>query len=436
MSGEASAVERVPAPGHRGPLPSNTVPDQPDHEHPHPYRWAVIGQIVLHQMLAQVTMMGLGVLMIGIAADLHFDAAEAGWLGATRTVGQLVVFPASFLAVRFAPKLLYGLLTFAVGLSMLLGGFAPGFWALLACQVVFSLCFALAQVPASLLRTQWVPSPEMGRVWGAGNALNAVAQTAVLVGIPLVLGVLGGWRGVFRAGGVLMLLAAALWTVTGRERDAHSAAGRDAAGRDAPGRESSFAALWRPEYYLLGVAALGGATAYLACLLFIPTFLVQERGLSLGTAGLVSAVFPGAGLVANVFAGVLSDRVGRRKPFIWPAGLLLPPLYFLAVAPIAVPWLVAVVFLLGFFAWLPFPALNSIAYELPGVRPTEIAVGQALMQAVAGAGILCGPIVVGQIATLAGSLRAGIIALGVLPVLFAVVCLWLPDTGPRARTAR
>ena len=32
------------------------------------------------------------------------------------------------------------------------------------------------------------------------------------------------------------------------------------------------------------------------------------------------------------------------------------------------------------------------------MRPAEIAVGQALMQAVSGIGILCGPVIVGQIA--------------------------------------
>ncbi|MFA7249062.1 MAG: MFS transporter [Dehalococcoidia bacterium] len=392
----------------------------------HPYRWVVIGQIWLHQMLAQITMAGLGVLLLGIAAELQFGTTEAGWLGSTRTVGQLVVFPASFLAVRFAPKRLYTILTFTLGLTMLLGGFAPGFWALFLAQVVFSLAFALAQVPGSLLRTQWVPSRELGRVWGAGNALNAVAQTAALVGIPLILDAVGGWRGVFRLGGALTLLAAAGWAITGRERgDLH-----------AHGPESSFAAMRRPEFYLLGLASLGGATAYLATLLFLPTFLVHERGLTLAAAGFISAVFPAAGLASNILAGLLSDRVGRRKPFIWPAGLILPPLYFLAVAPIPVGLLVPVVFLLGFFAWLPFPALNSIAYELPRVRPAEIAVGQALMQAVAGAGILVGPVIVGQIASVAGSLRIGIAAIGLAPILFAVTCLWIPDTGPKARATR
>lgn len=408
------------------PQPSEATSDTPVRQvERHPYRWVIIGQIWLHSMLAQITTTGLGVLLLGISSELGLGPGESGWLGATRTAGALIVFPMSFVLVRFAPKRLYGALTFGLGLSMVLAGFAPGFWTLFACQVVFSLCFALAQVPVSLLRTQWIPSRELGRVWGTGNALNAVAQMSVLVGVPLVLGILGGWRGVLQGGGVVMLIAAAAWQVTGRERAEEHAAGP----------QSSFAAIRRPEYYILGLASVGGAMSYLACLFFLPVFLVQERGLSLETAGLISAILPAAGLISNVSAGFLSDRVGRRKPFIWPSGLLLPPLYFLAVSPIPVWAVLLVVSLVGFFAWQPFPAISSISFELPGVRPSDIAVGAALMQMISGVGIICGPIIVGQIAEATGSLRPGIIAVGVFPVLFAVTCLWLPDTGPKARAA-
>ncbi len=391
----------------------------------HPYRWVIIAQIWLHSMLAQITTTGLGVLLLGISSELGLGPGESGWLGATRTAGALLVFPMSFVLVRFAPKRLYGALTFGLGLSMVLSGFAPGFWTLFACQVAFSLCFALAQVPLSLLRTQWIPSRELGRVWGTGNALNAVAQMSVLVGVPLVLGILGGWRGVLQGGGVVMLIAAVAWQLTGRER----------AEEHPTGPQSSFAAIRRPEYYVLGLASVGGAMAYLACLFFLPVFLVQERGLSLETAGLISAILPAAGLISNVSAGFLSDRIGLRKPFIWPSGLLLPPLYFLAVAPIPVWALLLVVSLVGFFAWQPFPAISSISFELPGVRPSDIAVGAALMQMISGVGIICGPIIVGQIAEATGSLRPGIIVVGIFPVLFALCCLWLPDTGPKARRA-
>ena len=387
-----------------------------------PYRWVIIGQLWFHQMMNQTAQIGLGVLLIGIGAELQFGPREAGWLGATRNLGQLLVFPASFLAVRFAPKGLYGALMAVVGLAMLLAGFAPTFAALFLCQSLFSLAGALAQVPGSLLRIQWVPSKELGRVWGTGNALNALAQTGALVGIPLLLGPLGGWRGVMQASGIVLLLSALLWLVFGRQRGEFHV----------PDRASNYGALRRPTFYLMGLATLGGATAYLSALLFLPTFFVQERGLSLQTAGLISGVFPAAGLVSNILAGMLSDRIGRRKPFIWPVGLILPPLYVLAVSPIPVWALVIVASLLGFFAWLPFPALNSIAYEIPGVQPAEVAVGQALMQAVSGAGVLMGPIIVGTIAAATGSLQIAIMSIGVLPLLLTLSCLWLPDTGPKA----
>ena len=70
------------------------------------------------------------------------------------------------------------------------------------------------------------------------------------------------------------------------------------------------------------------------------------------------------------------------------------------------------------------------------LTPAEIAVGQALMQAVSGIGILCGPVIVGQIAAAAGSLRPGMIVIGLFPVLFALTCLSLPETGPKAHARR
>ena len=86
-----------------------------------------------------MVVLGFGVTNVVLAIALSpVQGRLAKRLGATRTVGQLVVFPASFLAVRFAPKRLYSVLTFALGIAMILGGFAPAFWALFATQVLFS----------------------------------------------------------------------------------------------------------------------------------------------------------------------------------------------------------------------------------------------------------------------------------------------------------
>jgi hypothetical protein len=75
----------------------------------------------------------------------------------------------------------------------------------------------------------------------------------------------------------------------------------------------------------------------------------------------------------------------------------------------------------------------AIPYELPGIEAAEVAVGQALVQAVSGAGILAGPVVASIVADATGSYGAGLLALSGLPILFTLGCLVLPETGPAAR---
>jgi len=396
----------------------------PAAEAPSRYRWVIVSQLWLHQILTQGMPTAISVLLIKLQADLDFGTVEAGWLGSARFAGQLLVFPASFAIIRFAPTRLYGFLLLSIGLAPLMGGWAPSYLVLLLAQIVFSLGFSLSQVPASLMRSRWIPPRELATVWGIGNAMTAVGQSAMLFGIPLIAGALGGWRGVMIVVGVLSLVSAVLWWLTARERPLAS---------HSNGPSRGFEALRRREFYILGFATVGGGTAYTSSILFLPKYLAEERGMSLIVAGSVTAALPLAGLLANLTSGLLSDRIGLRKVFIWPAGLVLPPLYYLAFSDLPVPLLVGVVFLVGYFAWLPFPVLTSIPFELPGIRPTEVAVGQALVNALLGIGIILGPVLVGQVAVAAGSLHAGLLTLVALPLLFAIGCLWLPETGSRAR---
>ncbi|MFA7296842.1 MAG: MFS transporter [Dehalococcoidia bacterium] len=389
------------------------------------YRWVVIAQLWLHQVLTLAAVSGLGVLLVGMQADLHFGTIEAGWLGAARTAGQFLTFPLSFLAVRLAPKRTYSVLVAAMTAAILAGGLAPGYWLLLGSQVAFSVALALSQVPATMLRVQWVPPREMARVWGIGNALSAVAQSATLAVVPAAVVLLGGWRPVFEVTGALLAVAVIGWWLTARERPGHAFS--------APTGTARFRALRRREFYILGLTITGGGTAYTTAILFLPLYFVGERGFSLAEAGSITAILPAAGLLSNLSAGFLSDRTGRRKVFIWPCGLILPGLYLLALSPLPLWGEAVVVFALGYFAWFPFPVLMAIPYELPGIEAAEVAVGQALVQAVSGAGILAGPVVASIVADATGSYGAGLLALSGLPILFALGCLVLPETGPAAR---
>ena len=409
-------------------LPTSVTAPIEDEQRPPRYRWFIISQLWLHQILAMGAVSGLGVLLVGMQEDLGFGTIGAGWLGSARTVGPFVVLPLSFVIVRFAPKSTYTMLLLGMGIATIAGGFAPTFAVLVGSQIAFSLGVALSSVPSTVIRSHWVPPSEMARVWGIGNALSAVGQSLTLAIVPFALVVLGGWRPIFLLTGASLLIAGAVWQLTAREHTTR-------AGRKDGRNTRGFAALRRREFYLLGVATLGAGTAYTTAMLFLPLYLVQERGFSLAAAGSITAALPAAGLLSNLSAGFLSDRLGRRKLFIWPMGIALPVLYLLVLSPLPPAALVVAVSAVGYCAWFPFPILNAIPYELPGVEPADVAVGQALAHAVSGLGIIAGPIVASQIAAATGSYRDGLLALSLLPVLLIVGCIMLPETGTRARQA-
>ena len=80
-----------------------------------------------------------------------------------------------------------------------------------------------------------------------------------------------------------------------------------------------------------------------------------------------------------------------------------------------------------------FAVINTMPFELPGISPSQVAMGQSLIQTVGTIGILIGPLLAGSVTAMAGSYRAGILSLSLLPFLFVVICFWLPETGSAAK---
>jgi predicted MFS family arabinose efflux permease len=390
----------------------------------------IIAQVLLQQSLGSLMFSSLGVLLPSMEAELRFGTAEAGWLGAGRTLGQLLVFPASILLVRYAPYRLFNLLALVLASALWLGGLAPNYWVVLAGLAIYSLGSFFGQIPANLVRLQWIPPRQFASVMGANLALNTILQSLGLALVPLILAAVGGWRTIFLGNGVLLFSVAVVWFLTARER---ITARYQAAQAQDRGLSAAGSVVRRREFFLLGLAVLGGASAFTTTLLLLPSYFVHERGFSLQTAGSITAVIPLGGLVVNLTAGYISDRIGLRKPLIWPSGVLLPPLYWLMLSPLP-PWaLVIVGALLGGFVYLPFPSLQTMPFEIPGLTPAEVAIGQSLMNTVSTIGILLGPVVASQIAAYSDSYRIGLLSLSFLPTSFLWVCFSLPETGPKVR---
>ncbi len=393
------------------------------------YRWVVIGLLVLTQEVSVLLAAGIGMLLPGMRKDLDFGVAESGVLGSLNQLPTLLLIPMTLLLVRFSPKRVYfGALVFAAVAGFFCGQ-APAFLLLAVVYFLKGVGVMVRQIPDTLLRLQWIPKKEFATVQGVTMGMVAMGQSGGIIIIPFLLILLGGWRNLFSVYALVLFLMSIIWIVLARERitPAYQEGMNSRAGRS-----PLKGVLKHKEFLALGLGTLGVPFAYMATLIFLPTYLLEERGMALTTIGLITGLMPIGGVCANLTMGFVSDRIGLRKPTMWPSGLLQPFLYFILFSPIPVWALPVLAFVTGFVAWTPFAAIRTIPFELPGIKPSEVAVGQALVSTLTALGPILGSLTVGYLAETLGSLRTALSIAGVFPLTITISWFFLPETGPKA----
>lgn len=238
--------------------------------------------------------------------------------------------------------------------------------------------------------------------------------------IALFLGaVLDGWRGFWLGNAVLAGVLALLVL--------------QAVARDPRQENEAAAASWRGMGRDLGETARAGAPTLLAASFaiyslqffalfsFLPVLLIERMGVSVGTAGLLSAAACCVNVVGNLAAGVLLQRGVPRWLLMAAAstvmgiaalGIFLP---LLGEAPVFVLCMV----FSGVGGLLPATVIGTAALAAPGPRLVPMAMG--LLMLGSNFGQMVGPLVVGgAVDALGWSAAATIVAIaGGVGVLLA-----------------
>jgi MFS family permease len=145
---------------------------------------------------------------------------------------------------------------------------------------------------------------------------------------------------------------------------------------------------------------------------------------------MVMTMFPAGGIAASFLAGPLSDLIGRRKPFLWVPGILLPPLY-IALFITKLPILAGILLLVaGWNAMIWVPIMRTIPFDLR-LAPRETAVATGLSMTLIPIVGAMGPLLVGAIQQITGSLQIGLLSIVVFPLTLLVGGLLIPETGSR-----
>src|SRR5437867_8788823 len=348
---------------------------------------------------------------LGLGREAHAVLLGAS-LGATAMGGALF----GYLGDRFGRKavLEWSILTYSAG--TVLCGLAPEVATLLAARVVTGLGVGGEWAIGHALLGETVPPRLRGR-------FEALLQTGAPAGVGLA-AIVGsflapaiGWRATFVLSGLPAVLVAAIRRAL-PESDVWRAR-RSRAALAAPylGRAFGLAVLNMSSYWLTYT--------------WLPTYLREERGLSIAGSGLKILVVVVGELLGYASFGLVSDRVGRRPAFSCYAILMAVGLVAITLCwPLIVGWpplLLACLWLVGFGTgtWSNFGPMFA---ELFPTRLRTTAVG-SVFNAARGAQFVA-PLIVAAMARHYG--LGGGIALAAGFALAAAGWVWLlPETRGR-----
>ncbi len=240
-----------------------------------------------------------------LRAEFGLSLVAAGWVNST--FNTLAVTTAVFfgaLAGRYGALRCCVAGLAALMLGGLLGAAAAGETMLFASRIVEGAGFIAIAVSAPTLIAAASAPRERNLTLGLWSTYLPFGASLTMLASPVMLGTLG-WRGLWLVIALMTLACtAALW----RSRSAYGKAHRGTAITPA----SMVQALRQPGPWWLGLGFACYALIFYALMVWLPTFLVQERGASVTTAALLTAFVVAVNVCGNLLGTWLVHRAAPR----------------------------------------------------------------------------------------------------------------------------
>jgi MFS transporter, CP family, cyanate transporter len=314
--------------------------------------WVAVGILWLAGVGLRLTILAVPPVIALIQADLHLSGTEIGILsGLPVVLFAMGALPASLLIARLGALATLATGLVVAGIASGLRGAAFGVLALYAATVVMSAGIAVMQPALPLLVRQWLPHRLTFGTAVFTNGLLVGETLPVMLTIPFVLPLTGGWRWGLAVWGLPLVLIALLAVAL--------APSAKAAAPAAPAAVLS----WWPDWgdklvWQIGILFGSVNSTYFSTNAFLPGHLTAAGRSDLIGAALTALNF--GQLPASFALLALAGRLERRAyPIIVSGALIIACL--IGIVATASAWTVFFAFGLGFFGAVVF----TFALALP-----------------------------------------------------------------------
>ena len=273
-------------------------------------------------------------------------------------------------------------------------------WLLLGARMIEGIGFIALIVSAPALIAATVAPARRNLAFGFwASYMPLGASLALLASAPLL--PLAGWRGLWWVVAAAALAAALLL----RSQAPHY---RSLGHGQARTLRDIRASLATPAPWWLGLAFAMYAIQNHGMLMWLPTYLINERGVSAADAGLLAALAIGANCIGNVFGGWLIQRQVARGVLISITFLITSTLFlliFLGNLPDGLRYALVVLYNM---ACGPIPAAALSGAVRYARTPAEVGSLQGLVVQITQLGIFIGPPITAAVVSAAGNWDAAL----------------------------
>ena len=389
-----------------------------------PYRWALIGALVLCSLALVWYGFTIGVMLPDISEDLGLRPAQEGWLSSSFYLGQLVLtLPVTAWLTRYNPLRTMGLVYAGTVGLLAAAAVTPWYWGEVGIRFALAFAFVALNPVRTLIVAGWFRRDEVPRVMSVFNSGFGVIQTIAFWSSGVLLTALDGWRALLWLLAGLAALSTAAWYVVARFAPPPIVAPP----LTGSGSGGSMARVLRhKQVWLLCVVGVGGGLTWATYLTFWATFAQDDLGLSKSTTGLVLGCSALTIIPGSLMAAWALDRVGSRRRFLIMTTLSQVPLFGLW-AVVENPAALIVIGLAQGLSWVYFPILLSVPFDLEGFDPSDVALATGMFFVANAGALTVGPAMSG-VAAEHVSLRAVLLVAALLPILSTAGALFLVDS--------
>ncbi len=399
------------------------------------YRWVVPFVLLASVLVSFLDRVNVSVLIVdpvflndmGIAGDtVRMGLLMTSFLVAYGFSNVLL----SPLGDYFGPRTVMCLAIFLWAVSMLMGGVSTTFALIIASRILLGLGEGMHWPMQAKFVKNWFPSTEQGRansIWVSGSKFGP----AIAVPIFSFIVVTWGWRTSFFAlAGVSFLIMALIWLLTKNYPEhckwvnkAELEYIREGAElKPQESRENRKESLIRdfkqfvqkPSFWVLTLFYMCQCSIFFSMLTWLPAYFKTARGFSWAAMGGYTAITWVLAAGSVVLVGILSDKFGRRGPFMiiaeFGSGCLILVSALVQDNMISA-W--AIIFGTAFMSMGTPAAWASIGKIVPN---QAVAAGAGMMNGVAIIGSAFVPTILGYFVSVSGFTGALLFLVGVATV--------------------